>query len=88
MEETLNRLSLIAFVKISNTFNFFHATEQTRKWIVEAEHCTHRGQMVKAEGSNLLEVLQEVEMSMEEISGMGIGQAKDKAIKDIFYCDS
>lgn len=66
MNELLSELSLISFVKISNTFTLWWPTPETRKWTLEAEHCTHRGVIVKLEGYDLDELLREAIDTLEE----------------------
>lgn len=65
MENDLEKLSLLAHVKINNTFTFFYATPETRKWTVKAEHCTWRGVEFEVTGYVLADLIKEALQKIE-----------------------
>ena len=65
MEDDLEKLSLLAFIEISNTFTIWWATPETRKWIVKANHCTWREFEIELTGCSLVDLIKEALQKIE-----------------------
>ena len=59
MESNLEKLSLLAFVEIRNTFTWFWAKPETRKWIIKVNHCTYREFEFELKGQSLADLIRE-----------------------------
>lgn len=59
MENDLEKLSLTAFVEISNTFTIWWATPETRQWIIKVNHCTYRDFEFELKGQSLADLVRE-----------------------------
>ncbi len=63
----LEKLSSKAHIQLRNNFTGFHNTPESTIWILEAEHCTHRGLDIKCKGRDLEDLIKAAMKRMMEI---------------------